>query len=180
MLQWHLFCSLLSQKSSQNWCCMFVKQEVLQKAICVDTIDLKQKENLVLIQYVKLGYSGQSELWKHDLADLEMAKFKKGCREMLTGLCLKFLEKSLIKYNLCKGISFCDPSLFAKYKDTCIPFFDVSSVHGNAFVEDSPSTKKLLLKISWPDLLYPSIKCMMVFRHYFGGLKNVEITNMMI
>lgn len=99
---------------------MFVKQEVLQKATRVDKIDLKNKNNLVLIQYIKLGYSVRSELRKQHLSDLEMAKFKKECREMLISLCLKLLEKSPIKYQLCKGISFCDPSLLAKFEDTCI------------------------------------------------------------
>lgn len=72
-------------------------------------------------KHVKLGYSVHAELRKvKGCSELEILKFRNECKLMLKTICLKLLEKSPLKYKLCKAISFCDPTFLARSSSSCL------------------------------------------------------------
>lgn len=93
---------------------MFVKDEVMKCGKPVQDIDLKKKENLLFSKNVHLGYDTRAALRGVQLSELEIALFKKECSVMLQTLCSKLFEKAPLKYKLCKGVTFCDPTVVAK------------------------------------------------------------------
>lgn len=103
---------------------IFIKKEVLQKASNVYKIDVEEKENHVLAQHIKLGFSVQAELKKastnSDVSEKDRCIFKNQCKVMLIKFCQKLLERSPLKYKLCKAITFCDPLLLVEHQDICI------------------------------------------------------------
>lgn len=88
----------------------FVKPEVLSKQ-SVTILDLKDKNNLLSPQHVKIGYATQDVLnGLKDLTSLEKLKFNDHCRECYQTISVKLLERSPLKFLLVKGLSCLSPA----------------------------------------------------------------------
>ncbi|KAJ8873156.1 hypothetical protein PR048_026773 [Dryococelus australis] len=136
---------------------MFLNEEVML------TIDVTEKENLKFSKHVSLGYSTCAALHNANASQLQLEFFKEGCHHFLQ-TCTKILEKAPMKYKLCKGVSFCDPTLISKswnllkkrldsFWSTLLSGFSVPDLlyfvkkvlHGNASVERRFSVNKELV-----------------------------------
>lgn len=100
---------------------MFLKKDVLEKHSDLFKIDLENKENFVFSRNVKIGYCAEAELRKiKDVSDKDKALFKNECRNMLIIFCQKLLERSPLKYKLCKAITFCNPEILKTSQSSCV------------------------------------------------------------
>ena len=86
---------------------MIVKKEIMTKETSVFKIDLKDSKNLILAKEFPLSFSVKTELRKVKVTDKEILQFKTDCVKIVKQICLKLIEKSPLKYKLCKGIKFC-------------------------------------------------------------------------
>ncbi|XP_043473844.1 uncharacterized protein LOC122505991 [Leptopilina heterotoma] len=102
---------------------IFVKKEVLVKSTNIAKINLDDSENLRVAANINLedSFSVNTELKKAKTAsDKEKLIFKNDCRTFLKCLCKKLIEKSPLKYELCKGISCCDPSVIVNCSSSTV------------------------------------------------------------
>ena len=74
-------------------------------------IDLSDKSvDVILPKDFKFQLSLKLEVRKVTLTVKEMLDFKHDCIKIVRAICQKMLDKSPIKYKICRGITFCDPS----------------------------------------------------------------------
>lgn len=104
---------------------IFIKKEVLEKSNNINNIEIESTDNYIKTHSVKHGFAVQVELNKlnkteTDVSDKDELHFKSQCQTMAIKFCKKLLEKSTLKYKLCKGITFCDPMLFYQFNDSCL------------------------------------------------------------
>ncbi|XP_033214510.1 uncharacterized protein LOC117171370 isoform X1 [Belonocnema kinseyi] len=94
---------------------MFVKEDILDIVDSVANIDLNSKNNLKSLKNVKLGHAVRAELKKIQASEADLSSFKENFRFMIKVMCEKLIERSPIKYNLCKGITFSDHNLIHSF-----------------------------------------------------------------
>lgn len=92
-----------------------VKKDVMEKETSVFSIKLDEPKNLIAAKDFKFGFSVKAELRQVKLTDKEMLNLKEDCMEIVKAMCTKLIDKSPLKYKLCKAISFCDPTMLADY-----------------------------------------------------------------
>ncbi|KAK3925252.1 N-lysine methyltransferase KMT5A-A [Frankliniella fusca] len=94
---------------------MIVKKDVMEKETSVFSVDLDDPKNLISAKDFKFSFSVKAELRQIKLTDKEMLKLKEDCMRIVTNMCTKLVNKSPLKYKLCKAITFCDPTLIGDY-----------------------------------------------------------------
>ncbi|KAE8740587.1 hypothetical protein FOCC_FOCC013887 [Frankliniella occidentalis] len=101
---------------------LFVKKEYLKSKSDVCDVDVTKEENLIPAQEFSLSFSVKDALNKmtKPVPKKDMQKFKEECVALLKAMTAKLLEKSPLKYKLCKSITFCDPELIVKHEDSAI------------------------------------------------------------
>ena len=95
----------------------FIKREVLSAA---DTsakmmkIDLKLSENLCSYKEIDIGVAASAQLLSSKVSDRARLEFRMECRQFLSAMCSKIIERSPLKFKLVKYASSVDPASVVK------------------------------------------------------------------
>ena len=91
----------------------FIQSSVIENATNVANIDVYSEKNLIPIKEIILPFATREAIrtCRTNLTDKDIFAFRSDCRKVLQCFCFKLIERSPLKYNLVKAISFLDPRI---------------------------------------------------------------------